>query len=288
MNKAISRVAVLLCLSCLIACSGTTFVYNRLDTILPWYVDDYVDLNGRQQDQLDEILEPFLRWHRQQELPQYVALLNEVDTTLDKPVTPEQLAQIYSGMEVAWLRLERESLDGLLELGASLTDEQVAEFLGYLWERQEEYEEEYLTRDEPEYREESYDSFADTLRDYLGRLTPQQRERLRQASTALERSDEVWLQERAASLQRLSVLLERQPGWQDKVREAVAGRSETTSEDYLQVYEHNLDVIFAAVADVLNSRSESQDRHLRAELADLRDDLQTLIAQGPPPPKDSA
>ena len=92
MNKAISRVAVLLCLSSLIACSGTTFVYNRLDTILPWYVDDYVDLNGRQQDQLDEILEPFLRWHRQQELPQYVALLNEVDTTLDRPVTPERVS----------------------------------------------------------------------------------------------------------------------------------------------------------------------------------------------------
>ena len=36
--------AVLLCL--LGACSSTTFVYNRLDSILPWYLDDYVDLNN--------------------------------------------------------------------------------------------------------------------------------------------------------------------------------------------------------------------------------------------------
>ena len=26
------------------ACSSTSFVYNRLDFIVPWYADDYVDL----------------------------------------------------------------------------------------------------------------------------------------------------------------------------------------------------------------------------------------------------
>ena len=50
------------------ACSGTTFVYNRLDTILP-HVDDYVDLDSPQRQLLDQTLQPFLRWHRQQELP---------------------------------------------------------------------------------------------------------------------------------------------------------------------------------------------------------------------------
>ena len=49
---------------------------------------------------------------------------------------------------------------------------------------------------------------------------------------------------------------------------------------YRQVYEHNLQVVFGAVADVLNERTEKQDRHLRAELAALREDLETLIAQG--------
>ncbi len=59
----------------LTACSGTTLVYNRLDTILPWYVDDYVDLDNPQQQLLDQTLQPFLRWHRQQELPRYVEVL---------------------------------------------------------------------------------------------------------------------------------------------------------------------------------------------------------------------
>jgi hypothetical protein len=271
-------------LVCLAACSGTTFFYNRLDTILPWYVDDFVDLDRPQERQLDQTLQPFLHWHRLQELPRYVALLDKVDADLDQPVTPREVGEIYSGVESAWQRLEGESLDWLLELGSTLSDEQVEDFLAYLQEKQEEYEEKYLTRTESEYREESYDSLADSLEDYLGRLTAQQRERLRQASAALERSDAVWLQERAAWQQRLAVFLQRQPGWQQRVREAVARRSETVSPRYQEVYQHNLDVIFAAVADVLNTRSQKQDRRLRSELAQLREDLQTLIAQGAPAP----
>ena len=279
---------MLACVLCLGACSGTTFVYNRLDTILPWYVDDYVELDATQERQLEEILRPFLHWHRQQELPRYVELLNQVDSSLDHEVTPTDLANIYDEMQVAWLRLEQESLDGLLELGASLSDAQVQEFLAYMRERQDEYEEEYLTRSGSEYREEIYDNFADTLEDYLGRLTTEQKERLRQAVAEFERADEVWLQERAASIERLAVMLQREPGWQERVREAVKRRGETVSPRYQEVYQHNLDAVFAAVAGVLNSRSERQDRYLREELAGLREDLETLIAQGIALPPDSA
>ena len=147
-------------------------------------------------------------------------------------------------------------------------------------ERQKEYEEEYLTRSESEYREQVYDSFADSLEDYLGRLTKEQRERLELASAALHRSDAVWLEERALWLQRLAVMLQRQPGWQQRVREALARRGETVSTRYQEVFQHNLDVIFLAVAEVFNERTEKQDRHLRKELAMLQEDLQTLIAQG--------
>lgn len=282
------KTAVLACLLGLTACSGTTFVYNRLDTILPWYVDDYVELNASQERQLEGILRPFLDWHRQQELPRYVELLNQVDSSLDHEVTPAELANIYDEMQVAWLRLEQESLDGLLELGESLSDAQVQEFLAYMWKRQDEYEEEYLTRSGSEYREEIYEGFADTLEDYLGRLTAEQQDRLRQATADFERADEVWLQERAAGIERLAVLLRREPGWQEQVREAVKRRAETVSPRYQQVYQHNLAAVFAAVAGVLNSRTERQDRYLREELAGLREDLETLIAQGIAAPPDSA
>ena len=45
------RVVLFATLLCLGACSGTTFVYNQLDNILPWYIDDYVNLDGSQEQQ---------------------------------------------------------------------------------------------------------------------------------------------------------------------------------------------------------------------------------------------
>lgn len=276
----IRRAVLVACLLLLGACSSTTFVYNRLDTILPWYLDDYVELNSSQDKQLDRLLQPFLAWHRQQELPRYMTILDQIDTDLDQALTPDQIGLIYTEVEVAWLQLQDQSLEWLLALGATLSDEQVEEFLAYLQERQEEYEGEYLSRSEREYREESYEAFEDSMQDYLGRLSSGQRQRLRAASLDLQRSDQVWLQERAAWLQRLAVLMQREPGWEERVREAIALRDETVSPAYLATYEHNLGVVFSAIADVLNSRSDKQDRYLRAELENLREDLQTLVAQG--------
>lgn len=276
----IRRAVLVACLLLLGACSSTTFVYNRLDTILPWYLDDYVELNSSQDKQLDRLLQPFLAWHRQQELPRYMTILDQIDTDLDQALTPDQIGLIYTEVEVAWLQLQDQSLEWLLALGATLSDEQVEEFLAYLQERQEEYEGEYLSRSEREYREESYEAFEDSMQDYLGRLSSGQRQRLRAASLDLQRSDQVWLQERAAWLQRLAVLMQREPGWEERVREAIALRDETVSPAYLATYEHNLGVVFSAIADVLNSRSDKQDTYLRAELENLREDLQTLVAQG--------
>lgn len=264
----------------LVACSSTTFVYNRMDFLLPWYVNDYADLNGEQEQYLDELLASFLAWHRSQELPRYIEILDEIELTLDNPATSEDVAAVASHFEQAWLRLEDESLDWLLELGETLDEEQVQEFLDELWKQQRKFEKKYLKRSDDEFHEDSYDNMLDSAKDYLGRLDRDQKALLRTVSEDLRRSDGVWLSERAAWLDKLAVLLEREPGWQQRVRDAVAARPQAVSQEYRQVYDHNAQVLYAALADLLNSRTERQDGHLRDRLADLRGDLETLVAQG--------
>jgi hypothetical protein len=121
------------------ACSGTTFVYNRLDFIVPWYVDDYAELDTRQDAYLDELLGPFLAWHRTQELPNYVAIVDGIQSRLGEPLTAQDVATIFAEFEAAYLRLEGEALDALLKLGGQLSDEQVEGFIALLWEQQAEY-----------------------------------------------------------------------------------------------------------------------------------------------------
>ena len=276
------RTYLLFALLLLGGCSSTTFVYNRLDFLLPWYLDDYVELNQAQDQILDDQLRPFLAWHRSVELPLYLQILDDIDRRLDGELTVDDIAAISLEFEDAWLRLEGRALDWLLTLGERLTDEQVQEFLAALWDRQEEYEKKYLKRSEREYRRDSYDNLVDNMQDYLGRLDRDQKQVLESASEELMRSDSIWLRERTAWLQRLEVFMRREPGWQQAVRDSIKRRSETVSADYLELYEHNLGVIHAALAQVLNSRTEKQDSRLRKKIADLREDLQTLVAQGEP------
>lgn len=262
------------------ACSSTTFVYNRLDFFVPWYLDDYVDLDREQRRELDRQLTPFLAWHRSEELPRYLGLVNEIETDLQQPLQPADIERIFDGMQDAWQRLENASLDWLLVLGDSLTERQVQAFLEELAERQQDLEEEYLERSDPEFRDETYDNLEDNLEDWLGRLDSTQRDRLRQATAGFERIDAVWLAERAAWLEQLKVLLQRQSGWQDALREAIARRDETADPRYQELARHNLAVAFAAIAEVLNSRTPQQDERLREKLGELQEDLALLIAQG--------
>ena len=275
-----ARVWVVIALFLVSACSSTTYVYNRLDFLLPWYMDDYVDLTAEQEAYLDELLVPFLAWHRAQELPVYLTALNNIEDSLNEPLTPAGVGAMVADFESAWLRLEGEGLTQLLDLGARLSDEQIAAFLEALWEQQREFEEEYLERDEEEFFEDNYDNTLDTFQDYMGKLSDVQRQWVRESSRQLLRSDQVWLQERALWLTQLAVLLEREPGWQQRVRAAISVRDDTVSPDYQRVYEHNMDVIYQLTAQVLNAHNERQSRYLKDKLSDIRQDLEALIAQG--------
>lgn len=275
-----SRPGAILLVLFLSACSSTSFIYNRLDIILPWYLDDYVDLSREQKRSLDSLLQPFFRWHRQEELPQYVLMLSDIEASLDQPVSLAVVVDIFTIIETAWLRLEDRSMEWMLKLGDELSDEQINEFLAVLSEEQEEYEEKYLPRSDKEYVEESYDNFVDGLGDYLGRLSSNQREILHEASAELQRMDGLWLQERAAWLDNLTRLLRREPGWKQELRALKSNREQNSSPEYSAMYAHNLVVIERAIAEVVDSRSEKQDKRLRGKLRNLREDLEGLIAQG--------
>ena len=110
------RVLVFSGLLLLGACSGTTFVYNRPDFLLPWYVDDYAELNDHQETYLAELIAPFLLWHRDHELPSYVEILAKIQAGLDQPQTSGGVAAVFAELQTAWLRLEGEALDWLLSL----------------------------------------------------------------------------------------------------------------------------------------------------------------------------
>lgn len=273
------RSGLLLLMLVLTGCSSTTFLYNRLDFLIPWYLGDYVNLNRKQKKTLDDLLQPFLAWHRQDELQRYVELLDQIASDLDGDLTARQVAGHAEQFVEAWERIEVKALEWMLSLGEELSDEQIDQFVEKLWDKQREYEEEYLPRSIEQYHEEAYENLLDSTQDFLGRLDWGQRGILESAAAELQRSDDIWLEEREQWVQRIEELLQREPGWQQGIRDMLANRDATTSPEYFEVYEHNTAVIYAAMARLLNTRTGKQDKRLRKEIANFREDLVTLMEQ---------
>ncbi len=263
----------------LTSCSST-FLYNQLDWLIPWYVDDYVDLTRPQKKSLKQQLQPLLRWHRKEELAIYLDLLAGIEQDLAAPLDGAIVQGWINGVSLAGERLEQHMLPLAFELGEQLSDAQMAGFLESLWDRQADLEEEFLERDDEAYIEESYENFEDNLREFLGRLSAQQKSLLREAAASLQRFDDAWLAERRAWLVLLQrVLSERRDDWQQQIVDAMADRQQMQSPQYRDIYLHNQQIILQAVADVLNSRTVKQSAHLHKELDGWRRGFQKLIAQ---------
>ena len=260
----------------LVGCTTTTFVYNRVDFLLPWYLGKYVELTKGQKQYLDELLIPFFSWHRSEELPKYLEIINRTENILEEEVQSENIATISLSVEESWFRLEKEVLVRILPLASDLSDEQVQSFLKVMQKKGRKYENKYLGRSKKEYRQDAYDKMLKNLQRFMGELSQQQLSLVKAYSEDMRRIDGLWLQNRKALLVRLSSILERDSDWKERLTR-INQRDDVASQSYPDTYAHNLDVIYHLVAEVFNTRNEKQDQRLRRQLSKYRTDIEALI-----------
>lgn len=263
--------------SCLMAGCTASFTYNHLDWLIPWYVEGYVDLTRDQRKSLREQLEPFLAWHREEELRRYVEILDEIKADLGPPVSGAQVNGWIQEIVEAAERTEFSMLRLGLEFGENLDDTQMEEFIDNLWERQRDFEEEFLERSDQEYVEDNSEELADFLKKLIGRLSDEQKLRLWEAAGELCRFDKPWLADSEEWLRELEPLLQRDEGWESRVETAFIDRKRNRSPEFRTCIDQNYSVISEAVADVLNMASEKQRTRLLEEIQQLRTRLQKLI-----------
>lgn len=270
---------MLLLVTTLVGCSANRLLYNRADTFIRWAADDYVTLNREQQAAFDQRLDDFLAWHRSEELPRYREFIITSLDTLEDGVTLEEAVVISEEIDLAADRFQAQFIELLLATAEDLSDEQIQDFLAELERNQTEYAEERLLRDEETYYADSAKTMKDLVKRLIGRLNRDQRAEIEQRSMDLTRLDGLWHDDRARWGRALRVILEaKAPGWQAEIRKLGETRSEARIPEYVAGIEHNGDVILALLVDIINSRTERQDRSMRRFLQGLVDDIDALTA----------
>lgn len=212
MSRWITRTAMLLALLFTVtACSRVGLAYRNLDLIIPWTLNDYLEINGEQKDWFNDRLTEHLSWHCTTQLPDYLDWLDRLKTMVQTDqVSDQALQQRTREAKAAIAETARAITPSAIQLLQGLSDEQVADMNTAFAKDQRKRQEKYLKPTLQEQIQERSERMEKRLNDWLGPLNDAQRQRVAAWSTALGDQNRQWIANRAH--------------WQNQFSQAVAQR----------------------------------------------------------------
>jgi hypothetical protein len=265
-------------------------VYNQLDWLALWYVEDYFELDPSQEKQAREMVNRTLRWHRQTQLPRYVDFTQTLLGAVGAPVQPAFIAERYAVAVGLYDDLIRQAVPDLAVLLQSMSDAQVEELFASLAERNEELAEDFSGFDAAERRAKQDKAIIKAFRRFTGRLSPAQEVLVRTRTSRFHDLSDDWLRRREAWQGEFRALLEAratEPAFEARLGALLLQPDQLDSPDYRQRAGDNRQAAFGLVAAVLDSLDDRQQDHLRGHLKTYADDFAALLRQQPPAPAPS-
>ncbi|MBB1362150.1 MULTISPECIES: DUF6279 family lipoprotein [unclassified Shewanella] len=276
-----SKKLIILLLSSLffVGCS-TKVSYFFLDWAIEWEVEEYVELTSEQQDKFDIIIESFLVWHRQQELPRYRDQLSLLSTlTNQQTMTPELWLNQVSMAKAHWSRIFDFVMPDLLPIMASLSDGQVDQILAQLKKEQQELIEEYAGKDQAELIKDSDKRIAEQLSEWTGDATDEQKNIIHQANTQRLATLDMWLEYRHEWLSQFEQALKRRQQtdyFTQQMKLLMISPDELKSEVYRDNVTENTRKFGSMLITLNQTFSQKQRKHFDKKLAELVEDLTEL------------
>lgn len=255
-------------------------VYNQLDWLALWYVEDYFDLDPVQEARARQMIGRTISWHRETQLPRYASLLRSVMSGIDPPVEPAFLADRYAEVVELWDDLLRQVAPDFAGLLQSLTDEQVDELFANLADENQELAEDYSGVSREERRAKQDKAIIKAFRRFTGRLSPEQEVLVRTRTSRFHDLSADWLRRREAWQKEFRVLMvgrKSDPLFAGRITDLMLNPNQFDSPGYRKLVLENQQSSFGLVAAVLTSLSPKQSEHLRRNLTTYADDFDALV-----------
>ncbi|MFN3304379.1 MAG: DUF6279 family lipoprotein [Roseateles sp.] len=268
------RLATLLSLTALavlVGCSSLTLAYGQLPLLAGLWADTYLDLDRDQRTLLNQQLRAWQAWHRREELPHWVALLQQARAAMDGGVTAAELLALERDARASAERCLQHAAPLAAPLLAQLRPAQWQHLQHKLDEKSTEWRDKYAGRDGPEERAKRY---ADNLDRWLGGLDRATRRQARQEALGWQFDLAAMTQSRAV---RQANTMEALRAWS---RQDLAGGTALLMRNLQpqpaeQAYREQ---IMASVLKLLNGLDAGQRDHAFKHWARWAADLRTLQA----------
>lgn len=277
---------LLITLLLLSAGCSNKLVYNNLDWLLHWYIDDYIQFTPEQEAIFDQKLAGWLNWHKDHELPKYLAGFNALTNDIrNKQLDFERLSHHQEVIEQHWQRLRAKTAPDLVEMAPLLSQQQITHLFEQL-DSDNQNEREQIARNnalKPEQRQiKMTERYQDNLTSWIGQLSPKQQTLATDLYTQFQSNDTFWLEYRQQYQAELKAVLEspnKGSQFNDKLLELITNPEQFRSGQLNQTHHHNMIAFKHFLLNVEATLTEQQRQSVIAEIKSLTHDLEILSSQ---------
>ena len=191
------RVLLLIALTVMVAgCSSIRFTYNHGDTLMYWWLNNYLDLDSDQSGWVKKDIDGLFQWHRKTQLKDYTQLLANGQRQLSGNLTQADLMSDYRDIKARTELLAYKALPELADLVRSVRPEQIAQMEKKFAKNNEDYRKKFMRGDLEDRQKARFKKSMEQFDLWFGRFSSEQEAVLRKASDARVLDNEIWMDER--------------------------------------------------------------------------------------------
>lgn len=269
----------LLCAATLLGCSRIDLAYRNLDTLVPWSLGDYLDMNREQKNWLDQRLQAHLAWHCSTQLPGYLDWLDRMRAMVaEDQVTDQALQQRTAEAREAIARVTEAITPSAVELLRGMDDQQVEEmrqaFADDIRERQRTYVDTPLAKQISKRAER----MEKRIKPWLGELNAAQRLRVQNWSQALGDQNRQWIANRAHWQQQLLLAMQQRatPSFEPRVAQLLQHKESLWTQDYRKAFSNTELQARGLLVDLIKDSTPAQRQLLQERLSKVRTSFSEL------------
>ncbi|MNZ69225.1 hypothetical protein D3C78_875170 [compost metagenome] len=262
-----------------VACSRIDLAYRNLDVLVPWTLNDYLNMNRQQKTWLNQRLKQHLAWHCRTQLPGYLTWIDEVrQMVASGQVTEQQLQVRTQQAKQAIAKVADQITPSAAQLLRAMDDEQVREmrqaFTEDIRERQAKFVKTPLAR-QIQARAERMEK---RLTPWLGELSPQQQVRIMTWSQGLGEQNRQSIANRANWQAHFSEAMEQRQSasFEPRLEQLLKNRESLWTPEYRQVNQRAEREAQRLLVDIMAQSSDQQRQHLEQKLSQVRKDFSQL------------
>lgn len=272
-----------LLLSLVAGCSALRLAYNQADHILTWIAHDYFDLDHHQRQEFHARIDPLLKWHRQEALPDYVRFLSEIKKRGEHPFTREDAIWMVDGVKARFRAIATKGTPDAVEMLSSLTPDNIQALEKQFAKVNQKFVREYqLGGNREQQRRARTERTIKRIKEWAGPLTHAQEERIAALYERVPYTESVRHQDRQRRQKEFLALLKQR---QNKAEFAKAlapwladwekGRPPEIAAALNDSYEKRV----AFYLEVERLLTREQRAHVLHKIQDYIDDLNALVAR---------